>query len=151
MYGAPSEAPALVWSWVDERLASAGTYWTVARGGAHPHPRPLWGIWHRQQLHLSIGSPVIVRLLDAAPEVSVHLGSGVDVVIVEGRARGLTESQDLYDAYNEKYDWNYSTEEYGPLTTIDLVTVLAWRSAGWAGRDGFQETGRWRFGSDPMS
>lgn len=62
---------------------------------------------------------------------------------------GHTEAQELYDAYNEKYDWNYSTDEYGPLTTIAPATVLAWRSAGWAGREGFQQTGRWRFGTDP--
>lgn len=149
MYGAPSTEPGLAWSWVDERLTAAGTYWTIARGGSHPHPRPVWGIWAEQRLHLSIGSPVISGLLAAAPDVTVHLDSGVDVVIVEGRVGGKTEDQELYDAYNKKYDWNYSTDEYGPLTTIVPTTVLAWRSAGWAGRDGFQQTGRWRFGTDP--
>lgn len=149
MYGAPSTEPGLAWSWVDAQLAAAGTYWTVGRGGPHPHPRPVWGLWIEQLLHLSIGSPVISKMLEVTPDVTVHLDSGVDVVIVEGRAGDHTEAQELYDAYNEKYDWNYSTDEYGPLTTIIPSTVLAWRSAGWAGREGFQETGRWRFGTDP--
>jgi hypothetical protein len=25
------------------------------------------------------------------------------------------------------------------------LKVVAWRSAGWAGREGFQHTGKWRF------
>ena len=88
-------------------------------------------------------------MITSDPGVTVHLDSGVDVVIVEGQAAGHAEADELYDAYNEKYDWNYSTDEYGPLTTIVPSTVLAWRSAGWAGREGFQQTGRWRFGAAP--
>ena len=149
MYGAPSALSSLAWNWVNEQLTVAGTYWIVGRSEGHPHPRPVWGIWSDRLLHLSIGSQVISRTLAAVPDVTVHLGSGVDVVIVEGRASGHTRAQELYDAYNEKYDWHYSTDEYGPLTTIVPSTVLAWRSAGWAGRAGFQETGRWRFGTDP--
>ena len=148
MYGEPSTAAGLAWSWVDDQLTAAGTYWTIGRGDSHPHPRPVWGIWSGQQLHLSIGSPVISRMIAADPDVTVHLDSGVDVVIVEGRVAGQTEAQALYDAYNAKYDWNYSTDEYGPLTTIVPSSVLAWRSAGWAGREGIQQTGRWRLGID---
>jgi hypothetical protein len=145
MYGVPSAHPRLSWSWVDDQLAGSGTYWIVARGVAHPHPRPVWGIWRDHRLHLSIGSTVITRQLERTPDVTVHLDSGVDVVIVEGHTTGPTEAAALYDAYDEKYDWSYSTDEYGPLTTIVPSTVLAWRSAGWAGREGFQETGRWGF------
>ncbi|MFZ6004662.1 MAG: hypothetical protein ACOYXM_12120 [Actinomycetota bacterium] len=88
---------------------------------------------------------MIARSLEGNPEVTVHLDSGTDVVIVEGRVSGLTEAPDLLDRYNRKYGWTYTIEQYGPLTTIAAKTVMAWRSAGWAGRDGFQRTGRWRF------
>ncbi len=146
MYGTPSEASPLDWTWVEGELVRSGVYWVVASGGAHPHPRPVWGVWGDQRLHLSIGSPVIARQLEQVGTVTVHLESGVDVVIVEGTAAGSTSAPHLYEAYNDKYDWNYTTEEYGPLTTIAPTTVLAWRAAGWAGREGFRETGRWRFG-----
>ncbi len=69
------------------------------------------------------------------------------MVIVEGRATAPAEGQEPYDAYKAKYDWSYSIDDYGPLTKIVPSTVLAWRAGGWAGRDGFQETGRWRFTS----
>jgi hypothetical protein len=91
---------------------------------------------------------VLLRELAADPVVTVHLESGTDVVIVEG-VRGDTVTDDalarFLAAYDEKYTWNYSVEEYGPPTTIEPSTVYAWRSGGWAGRDGFRETAKWRF------
>lgn len=145
MYGEPSRAAALDWPWVDAQLAAAGTYWVVASGGEHPHPRPVWGVWRDEVLHLSIGSPVVSRLLELRPSVTVHLDSGVDAVVVEGSVAGSCTDPQVIRTYDDKYDWNYTVEEYGPLTRIEPATVLAWRSAGWAGRDGFQETGRWQF------
>jgi hypothetical protein len=53
LYGTPSDQDPLAWSWVEEQLEAAGTYWLVAPTTGHPHPRPVWGIWHGQRLHLS--------------------------------------------------------------------------------------------------
>jgi hypothetical protein len=149
MYGHPSELPPLAWNWVEAELAEAGSYWVTARDAGHPHPRPVWGVWGNRQLHLSIGSPVVSRLLEHDATVTVHLSSDVDVVIVEGHVSGFAEAPALYEAYNQKYDWDYTIEEYGPLTTVSPSKILAWRSAGWAGRDGFQYTGRWRLQDQP--
>jgi hypothetical protein len=146
MYGEPSHGPPLEWSWVEAQLAGAGTYWVVAAGGGHPHPRPVWGVWLDEVLHLSIGSPVLARLLRGDPSVTVHLDSGVDAVVVEGTVGGPVDHPEVVAAYDAKYDWTYDVDEYGPLTSVVPSTVLAWRSAGWAGRDGFRATGRWRFG-----
>lgn len=143
MYGQPSDAEPLDWAWVHEQLAAAGTYWVVTPGTGHPHPRPVWGVWSGRRLHLSIGSPTLVRALEPGGLVTVHLGSATDVVVLEGVASGTTADADLLGVYNEKYDWSYSVDEYGPLTSIVASTVIAWCSAGWAGRDGFQATGRW--------
>jgi hypothetical protein len=149
MYGEPSDVDELDWSWVDAELASAGTYWITASGAGHPHPRPVWGIWADERLDLSIGSPVIARLLGDRPEVAVHLDSGTDVVVVEGVVSGQTDDPALISAYNDKYGGTYSTTEYGPLTRIRPTTVLAWRAGGRAGRDGFRRAGRWRFVEHP--
>lgn len=145
MYGTPSDRPAPSWSWVAGQLADAGTYWVVARGARHPHPRPVWGVWDRHRLLLSIGSPTIARELERDPTVTVHLDSGTDVVIVEGRARGPSVEPSILERYDAKYDWDYDVSQYGPLTVVVPSTVIAWRSAGWAGREGFQATARWRF------
>jgi hypothetical protein len=148
MYGAASTAEPLEWAWADGELAAAGTYWAVPptpSPGAHPHPRPVWGVWRAPELHLSVGSPVLARALVTGAPVTAHLDSGTDVVVVEGTVTGHTTDADLVAAYDAKYEYRYDVDEYGPLTTVRAERVLAWRSAGPAGRDGFRRTARWRY------
>jgi len=150
LYGSPSDSRPLDWSWVEHQLADAGTYWVVARSSGHPHPRPVWGVWQDRHLHLSIGSPAVRSALRSDPTVTVHLDSGTDVVIVEGRVGPpATTAEQVIDLYDSKYEWEYGVAEYGELTVIQPQTVLAWRTAGLHGRGSFQETGRWTFGSSP--
>lgn len=144
-YGKPSGHDVLAWTWVESQLRAAGTYWVVARTAGHPHPRPVWGIWDAGRLFLSIGTPATGRALAFDPVVTVHLDSGTDVVIVEGRAEGECVDEEILARYNEKYDWSYDVAEYGPLTSVAPTTVLAWQTAGWAGREGFECSGRWAF------
>jgi len=146
LYGSLSDRTPLAWSWVGQQLADAGTYWVIARTPGHPHPRPVWGIWSQQQLYLSIGSPTLVQAIRADPVVTVHLGSGTDVVIVEGLASSSAPTAaPLIQAYNDKYAWDYDVSQYGALTRVRPSKVLAWRTAGPAGRDSFQTTGSWIF------
>jgi hypothetical protein len=144
LYGEISDKAPLDWAWVDGQLRSAGTYW-VAAATPTPHPRPVWGVWSGERLFLSIGSPPIVRALAIDPAVSVHLDSGTDAVIVEGSAAGATADPAVIAAYDAKYDWTYDVATYGPLLRVHPRVVLAWRTAGWAGRESFQRTGRWIF------
>jgi hypothetical protein len=145
MYGTVASLDPPPWAWVVEQLESAGTYWVVPVSDGHPHPRPVWGVWVDHALRLSIGSRVIARRLAADPTVTVHLDSGTDVVVVEGTATVPADEAraPVVAAYDAKYDWSYDVSEYGPLTTVIPTTVMAWRSGGWAGRDGFQQAGRW--------
>ena len=145
MYGEPSEESALEWSWVDAQLQAAGTYWVVGRSDGSPHPRPVWGVWSAGLLHLSIGSPPLLRQLNSDSAVAVHLDSGTDVVIVEGLVRGMAADPDAVASYDAKYEWNYNVDEYGAFAVIQAQRVLAWRAAGFAGREGFKQTGRWRY------
>jgi hypothetical protein len=143
-YGQQSAHPALDWAWVDGQLSAAGTYWASICADRQPHPRPVWGVWAGEVLHLSIGSPQLA----AAPPgtlITVHLDSGSDVVIVDGVVSGRTIDPALIAAYDVKYTWSYDVDTYGPLTSIHPQVVLGWRSAGWAGREGFTATGRWRW------
>jgi hypothetical protein len=135
LYGALSDRAPLAWPWVEQQLVGAGTYWVVARTPGHPHPRPVWGIWSQQRLHLSIGSPTLLRAIPEEPAVTIHLGSGTDVVIVEGLIiPSVPTGPALIQTYNQKYDWDYQVSQYGELTQVQPSKVLAWRSAGWAGR-----------------
>ncbi len=143
LYGTVSDRPRLDWNWVDQQLEGAGTYWVVAPTPGHPHPRPVWGVWIDEKLQLSVGSPRLRTCLTNGTPVTVHLDSGSDVVIIEGHARlGPTDAGALA-AYDRKYDWKYDLDAYGPLIVVLPEKVLAWRSAGPAGRDGFASTGCW--------
>lgn len=151
LYGQSSGLDPLPWASVDERLANAGTYWVVPRSAGQPHPRPVWGIWRADALRLSIGSRVLARALDADPVVTVHLDSGTDVVVLDGRVTGSDVKTETIAAYDAKYDWSYDVDQLGPLTVVSPSTVLAWRSAGWAGRESFRCGGRWTFDGDSDS
>lgn len=147
MYGAPVAHEPLAWQWVEGRLREVGTVWVMAVSNGYPHPRPVWGVWHRDLMHLSIGTPSIRRQLEIDPRLTVHLDSGTDVVIIEGRAVAVSETAaDVLEAYDAKYDWAYDAAQYGQLTELHPETVFAWRAAGPAGRGGFRESGKWAFG-----
>ncbi len=146
MYATLSEVAPLDWQWVDEQLSAAGTYWVVARSPDHAHPRPVWGVWLDDSLLLSVGSPVVLRQVKNDARTTVHLDSGTEVVIVEGTCTGVAPPDRIpafLDAYNTKYTWAYTLEEYGPPIVVEPTTIMAWRSGGWAGRDGFQQASKW--------
>lgn len=144
-YGSRSDCPLLDWSWVEGELFRAGTYWIVARSAAAPHPRPVWGVWLGRRLLLSVGSALVAGQLASDPIATVHLDSGTDVVVVECVVEGSSVADDAVAAYDAKYDWNYAVNEYGPLTVLRPTVIMAWRSGGFAGRDGFRTAARWRF------
>ncbi len=49
----------------------------------------------------------------------------------------VASDADAMAEYNRKYDTSYEVGRYGPLTAVAPQTVLAWRTAGWAGRGEF--------------
>jgi hypothetical protein len=142
LYGKPSQLAPLSWEWVDGQLRSAGTYWVVSASAGHP--RPVWGVWLADRLHLSIGSPVLIRELARDPTLTVHLDSGTDVVIVEGATQpGAVTDDVVVAAYSAKYGSDYEVAQFGDLTQVVPVTVIAWQAAGWAGKGGFRAAGKW--------
>jgi hypothetical protein len=144
-YGAVSERDPLAWEWVEQQLRDAGTYWIVGRGSGSPPARPVWGIWHEGAVYLSVGSPAVRGAIAGDAHVTVHLDSGTDVVIVEGVASAADMTPGLIGVYGAKYDWEYDAASYGPFTRVPPAVVKAWRTAGPAGRESFQQVGRWEF------
>jgi hypothetical protein len=110
MFGAsapPGEL--LAWSWAQQRLEAARTYWVATtRRDGRPHCRPVWGVWLPDGFWFSTGSLARHNLV-ANPQITVHLDSGTEVVIVEGVAAAVTGADRLrafLAAYNSKYDWD---------------------------------------------
>jgi len=144
-YGQPGDQERLPWAWAESRLVDATTYWVVTPSRSHPHPRPVWGVWHQGAVHLSVGTPALRRSFASGAPVTVHLDDGLDVVILEGAVRGPTSDRDVVAAYDTKYSWEYDLAQYGPFTSVTPARVLAWRAAGAQGRDGVVQATRFRF------
>jgi hypothetical protein len=102
-YGIPDDlAGALPWSWADERLSTAETYWVATtRPDGRSHLMPLWAAWHAGRLWFEGGAATQrARNLALQPSVAVAIHLPVDgAVIVEGRAeRHLGVAQGLAGA-----------------------------------------------------
>jgi hypothetical protein len=134
MWGREIDVPAIPWEDVEARLADEDAYWliTVPPRGV-PAPRPVWGVWLDERLLLSVGSRSHWSALEVHPEVAVHLGDPLHVVVLEGLAHrgsgGPAYFQRFVDAYNAKYDWSFKADE--PMVVDGLIevtptTVLAW-------------------------
>lgn len=74
-------------------------------------------------------------------------GGDVDVVIVDGRMSGPSDDPVTVADDDAEDDWDYRIHLYVAFTVIEPEEVMAWRSAGEAGRKGFRATGKWRFGN----
>ena len=131
MWGRELDVPRIEWSDVEQQLREAESYWAISVPvGGQPAPRPVWGVWLDGRLLLSVGSRSLRRGSESHPQVTVHLGDPLSVVVVEGRASMSSGPFDDYvDAYNAKYAWSFAAED--PMVvggTLEVVpeVVLAW-------------------------
>jgi PPOX class probable F420-dependent enzyme len=111
-YGVPTDASGgelLPWSWAEEQLTQARNYWicTTRRDG-RPHAVPVWGIWFDGAVWFGTSPDSLkARNLARDPRLVVHLESGDDVVILEGRVE-LSRDADALKRYAEAYEQKYS-------------------------------------------
>lgn len=128
--GAPGAA-ALTWQWAREQLVASRNYWiATARDDGRAHATPVWGVWHDDAIWFGADArSVKARNLAAIPYAVVHLESGDDVVILEGRvARAHPRAMsDVLDAYEAKYGLRPS--ESDPLYRFVADRALLWREA----------------------
>lgn len=81
-----------------------------------PHTRPVWGVWTAAGLLLSTGSPTALRNIRANPAVSIHLGDGDEVVILEGTANRVFDRRTLRRYVNglrAEYDYEADVTDEG--------------------------------------
>jgi len=152
-YGVPETDDGLLpWSWAIARLEAALNYWfATTRPDGRPHAMPAWAVWLDGALYFE-GSPATRRARNLAenPQVSVHLESGDEVVILEGRAgdaaapeRPLAER--LAAAFAAKYGdtrWEYrpTPEQWdrGGLWVLRPLVAFGWSEFP-------RDVTRWRF------
>ena len=152
-YGVPdSSEGTLAWSWAVERLEQARNYWfSTTRPDGRPHAMPAWAVWLDGVLYFE-GSPETrrARNLAANPALVVHLESGDEVVILEGRVREASPPDPalagrLAEAFSAKYgqshDYRPGPDQWdqGGLWAMSPQVAFAWNKFP-------TNTTRWRFG-----
>ena len=134
----------MAWDDAEEKLVTARNYWVATtRPDGRPHAAPVWGLWLEGAFYFgtSPGSRK-GRNLAANPEVAVHLESGDDVVIFEGRAEQTSDPAVLArinPVYEEKYDLEGGAGE-GPVYVVRPRVAFAWLERDFPGT-----ATRWRF------
>jgi len=130
----------LPWAWAREQLVEAHDYWvTTVTSGGRPHARPVWGAFVDELLFLSVGAAGF-RREDERRDVSVHVDSARDVVIVDGVAARVHDPEvkrNATAAYAKKYAMD------GDADWLNFVVTprVAW---GWRDADVDTAT-KWTF------
>lgn len=104
-----ADVPLLEWAEVSGRIAASENYWiATTRADGSPHVTPIWGAWVDGALYFD-GSPRTQwgRNLAANPSIAIHLESGTEVVILEGRAEDLTTGTELADRITATWNTKY--------------------------------------------
>lgn len=133
----------LPWSFIEERMRASRNCWTSSmRADGRPHAAPVWGLWHDGGFYFSTGEESIKgRNLVAYPEVSVHLESGDEVVILEGRVNEVVDQETL-KSLDQAYNKKYGMDMQGPdlIFSLEIRKAFAWREV-----DFPQSATRWIF------
>jgi PPOX class probable F420-dependent enzyme len=122
----------VAWDEAVERLTASRNYWvSTTRPDGRPHVAPVWGLWMDDAFYFST-DPVSRkgRNITAQPEVAVHLESGDDVVILEGRAERVADQATLermVEVYDHKYATRFDpTDPNFGVYVVRPVTAYAW-------------------------
>ena len=144
-YGISEAPPDASWADAVARLHSARNYWLVTtRPEGRPHAMPVWGLWLDGAVVFGTNpNSRKGRNLAASAEAVVHLESGDDAVVIEGRAERVIDAGALErfsDAYFEKY--GIRVEPDPGVAVYALRPRVAFT---WSERDFPQSATRWRF------
>lgn len=143
---AESAADGSGWTRVSVMLAGARNYWVcTTRPDGQPHAMPVWGLWLGEVLYFGTDRASRKgRNLQVNPWINVHLESGDDAVILEGRAEEVTDplALDLVgEAYQTKYAWRLD-----PRASDQVVYKVRPRTAfTWLEKDFPHSATRWSF------
>lgn len=139
-YGVEQADRIVHWQDIETRLRDSLHYWlSTTRHDARPHVVPRWGVWLDGRFWYD-GSPetVHVRNLAVHPECVVHLESGSEAIIVEGRSLASNPihgelGERLAAEYARKYapDYTPASDSWsdgvaGGMRIVSPVKVLAW-------------------------
>lgn len=133
LYGLKTPHEYLPFTHAEERLRTARNYWIcTVRSDGRPHSIPVWGFWIDGALYFGTArSSRKARNLTHNPALSVHLESGDDVIILEGKAEEVDLShkptlRKLDAASRAKYKMPIMIIPESVLYAVRPRIILAW-------------------------
>lgn len=142
----------LSWEWVSGRMSESRNYWiSTTRPDGNPHSAPVWGVWVDETLYFGTApTSRKARNLAHNPNVTVHLESGDEAIIVEGFAEELADpnpslSGRIIEAYAAKYEDSETGGEFRLGSTEGLKKVSPGVVFAWLERDFPNTATRWVF------
>jgi nitroimidazol reductase NimA-like FMN-containing flavoprotein (pyridoxamine 5'-phosphate oxidase superfamily) len=127
----------LTWDWVAAQLTESKHYWLCSvRPDGRPHVVPRWCVYLDGKIYYDGSSETIhVRNIEANPNVSLHLESGSQAIILEGTAAPAGKpapelAKRLSQAYKKYKELGYSPKpnswDNGGLFVFTPRQCLAW-------------------------
>ena len=132
-YISKSKKGMLPWSWVDERMSKSFNYWVATtRPDGRPHVMPVWGVWMNRIFYFGTDPQTRkARNLKLNPQMVVHLESGDEAVILEGRMEEIRESsllKQIDEAFFAKYEMHTGHgSEDAPMYALRPSKAFAWQ------------------------
>lgn len=147
MYISKKRKGFLPWSHAEERLARSRNYWIcTARPDGRPHSIPVWGMWIDGALYFGTAREARkAKNIANNPAVSIHLESGDDVVIMEGKA---VEADLNNKALRAKLDKESQRKYNMPLMVMPETVCYCVRPRvvlAWTEKDFPNNSTRWEF------
>ena len=127
----------LTWDWVDAQMHSAHNYWicSVCSDG-RPHSVPVWGVWVEGELFFGTDkNSVKARNIARDNRVVVHLDSGDETVIFEGRVVEAKVAEALLKKITERYVEKYVLDPELEDSSDLLLRLLPRKVMAWLERD----------------
>jgi nitroimidazol reductase NimA-like FMN-containing flavoprotein (pyridoxamine 5'-phosphate oxidase superfamily) len=107
----------VTWEYVEKRLVDSVNYWLcTVRPNSTPHVIPRWGVFVDGRFYYD-GSPETrhARNLEQNPNVSLHLESGSEAVILDGTSQSAPKpNPELAQRLAEAYRVKYESQGYAP-------------------------------------
>jgi len=124
---APASASLLDWDWTLALLTASRNAWlATVRPDGRPHAAPLWLVVVEKAIWFwTLDTTTKGRNLAYDNHVVLHVESGDDVAIIEGRAQRGEATANVLDAYMSKYD--SSNLDPSAYWTIEVESALAWQ------------------------
>lgn len=142
----------LSWQWVLDELEKSKNYWIGStRPDGNPHVAPVWGILMDDVVYFGTGEKSRkVKNIRNNPNIVLHLESGFDTLIIEGKVEKVTDRAD-FDRVAPIYAKKYAPHDYEP-TADELAGGLMYRVMprvvmAWKETDFPNTATRWEFSS----